>query len=243
MTRSTRRTSSRRKRDVYDFLRKQHRDCLAKERQALMSVDPVLWYLRRAPYPLDADTAAAFRGAVSRFVLSNRQLRFDVEEWVLPDFDKEWMKLHSDDYDTPRTLSMATSEDCHQLVFCCDEAPPLGHFANDFVERCDEAVETIFGLARETEGLASTCVSTPYLPFGHRRHYLPLIDHVWIDLRFLELVEACAFLHEKGFARLPAIDPHPLAWHRFFPPQRPVGAGRGLILVHSSKLNPRHKRT
>jgi hypothetical protein len=58
----------------------------------------------------------------------------------------------------------------------------------------------------------------PFLPLGKLpMSRVPLVEHTWIDLSILELCEACANLQEKELSRLPALDFHDLAWHRFFP--------------------------
>jgi hypothetical protein len=58
----------------------------------------------------------------------------------------------------------------------------------------------------------------PYLPLGGNwLSYVPLVDGHWVDRRVVELCEASAFLKERGFTRVPSLDGHSLAWHRFFP--------------------------
>src|SRR5262249_40374925 len=46
-----------------------------------------------------------------------------------------------------------------------------------------------------------------------------LVDGAWIDRYVVELAEWSATLLQDGFQRLPAIDEHPLAWDRFYPPE------------------------
>ena len=54
-------------------------------------------------------------------------------------------------------------------------------------------------------------------PFGRNTvRKIPLVDDNWVDQQLLDLVVFCQILYEQGFACLPAIDPHPVAFERVF---------------------------
>jgi hypothetical protein len=91
----------------------------------------------------------------------------------------------------------------------------------EFLLGCDILRSMIESLEQEGAIRSGTFLQMPYLPLGQLEvSRVPLLDGTWIDRSVIEVCEACALLHDQGFTRLPALDTHPLAWHRFYPPGR-----------------------
>src|SRR5262245_42531536 len=82
MPRTPHRSVSRRLLDVYDFLHAPHRRYLSREYDVMMKAREAFWHSGRAPYPLDADTAAIVEGIASSYVVCWAVVDRSVEEWV-----------------------------------------------------------------------------------------------------------------------------------------------------------------
>jgi hypothetical protein len=100
-----------------------------------------------------------------------------------------------------------------------DDKEELWCWGEQFLDGYDILRSMIDGLELAGAIRSGTFVQLPYLPLGHLAVCrVPLLQSAWIDRSVIELCEACALLHDKKFTRLPALDPHVLAWHRFYPP-------------------------
>jgi hypothetical protein len=106
----------------------------------------------------------------------------------------------------------------YRMGEACEEDDEVQHRGKAFVEGCETLLSKLRVLPRDTPVRSGTFVHMPYLPLGRfRMCRVPLVDGTWIDRTVIELCEACAHLHDKGFSRLPPRDYHHLAWHRFYP--------------------------
>jgi hypothetical protein len=235
MTHAHRRGCGSQKQDVYDFLRKQHLDYLAREYKRRETLIPVEWYASRVPYPLDRETADAVRDFVSHFVLPAGLLEWAVEQWVYPRFHVEAIDDLTQLFGLTRGQAARQIPTLEMLRHWRTSDPPdqvVSYLVYEFAEQCDVHQSVIMAQAESISGLAGSFLIMPFLPLGtFWLSRVPLVNHLWIDAHLLSLAEACARLHANRYTRLPASDFHPLAWHRFYRPgtrwtdPRPAPAG------------------
>jgi len=206
-----------------DFLRAEHRDFLEKESNRLNKALPPLWYISQFPYPLDRETADAVDSLMEQFVLPWGLVEWYIEEWSYPEFQRQGVEfreaLHPSDFaDRPGEIPELASlrdlrgTDIGQRV--------LGAWADDFAEACDMNSFVIReGFFLDYPVLKGCYLLLPYLPLGEDwLSYIPLVDQRWIDRRLVELCETTAILHQRGYTRMPPLDAHSMAWHRFYCP-------------------------
>jgi hypothetical protein len=189
----------------------------------MMKAREVFWCWGRAPYPLDADTAAVVEGIASSYVVCWAVVDLSVEEWVYERLKSEAAE------ETTALVAPLQSEALPPLPsleelrayrdgrdWCGEE---LWYHGEAVVDGCEVLCEMLKVLPLDTPVQAGTFVRMPYLPLGESAlSRVPLVEGAWIDRSVLELCEACALLYEGGFTRLPAMDFHNLAWHRFYRP-------------------------
>jgi hypothetical protein len=214
---------------VYDQLTPRQDERLAQEDALPDDVRDIATRLARVPYPLGRETAAAVLAAAGRFVLPWEMMRAHaITGWVVQEY-AERFDVHVSDWDWVRSQAGA------DVARVRDSFPDDGSFrqfldGTDFnyglacvrdadVEAKVAGVEAeLWDFAGRAEVEFGRCVRLECVPFENwLLKYVPLIEGDWIDFHFLELPEWCALLTERGCARLPAWDPHPLAWERFFP--------------------------
>lgn len=201
---------------LWDLLHKYHRDYLQRESDLRQLARESFWHFHEVPYPLDRSTAICIAKLVQDYVVSWDRLSVRIEEWV-------YASLSNDSVKATRYFSLEESRfwDLEALraygrgePYC----PDYWSRGEDFVDACDVLRCILDVWPLETSVRTGTFVRMPYFPLGDEElSCVPLLEDLWIDFTVLELCEACAALHKAGFARLPAFDPHPTAWHRFFP--------------------------
>jgi hypothetical protein len=222
-----------------DFLRPRQREYLDEEYDVLGDARFPLWHLSQSRYPLDAETAAAVGGITTDFVLPWRLVELRIQEWAYPGFHQNALAyragLSECGLDVPGVPCLealqgfrGTDKDRKLLR--------LWDWPEEFAEECQGLSQMIRdGLLLDHPELAGRYVVLPHLPLGSQwLGYVPLVGGCWIDLRTVELCEASASLQKKGFTRLPSLDRHSLAWHRFYAPhtrwQDPIEAPRERFL-------------
>ncbi len=212
------------RRSLDDCLRKQQRDYAWREFLRLQPTSgKMLWGLRLAPYPLDADTAAAVRFLAENQVLPWGALEPIIQEWAYHGFFEKAVASEVCFNRTPRAQAEAAIPDLETLRGYIEgwiPQPSGEQRADDFEDECDIVRSMIReGLLADVPALAGRFVYMPSLPLGAPwLSRVPLLDGTWIDRRVVELSEASAHLEGRGYTRLPAVDRHSLAWHRFYPP-------------------------
>jgi hypothetical protein len=209
-------------RDVYDLLRKTHLAFLGGEHDAFREIREPYWHLRRAPYPLDAETAAAVRWIVDGFVAPWELVGMAVEGWVYPQFRADAVECATRFDRMPPAAAERSIPDLETLrAWESGDVPDrlVGIWGEEFISAREAHEGVIRAHVAATPDLAGTFVEIPYMPLGESRlGRVPLVGGEWVDRRVVALWEACASLHARGWTRLPALDPHPIAWHRVFPP-------------------------
>lgn len=211
------------RRSLHDYLHKPQRQYLAREFAVAQQVGAARWFWRLAPYPFEVDTAAAIRGILDDQVLPWSVLQDYIEEWAYPTFFKSAIEIEIAFNRRTREEAASVIPDLETLRSFFEGTVPenlVGSWAEDFAEECELLLNVIKdGILVDEPSLAGRFIHLPFLPLGQSwLSRVPLRDGVWIDRKLLELCEASAVLAGRGYTRLPAIDPHSLAWHRFYPP-------------------------
>jgi hypothetical protein len=211
------------RRSLDDYLHKPQHDYLVREFHIGQQFRAVRWYFRLAPYPVDHDTAAAIQAIIANQVLPWGAFEEFIEEWAYPVFFENAAETEIKLNQRSREEAVAAVPDLETLRgFFWGSVPEnlVGPWAEPFANECEVLLSVIKeGLLCDEPSLAGKFVYMPFLPLGQSwLGRVPLLDRVWIDRTVVELSEASALLAEEGYSRLPAADPHSLAWHRFFPP-------------------------
>jgi hypothetical protein len=193
---------------------------LAKEHLLWKFMPGVFDQLRVIPYPLDPGTAALIDYLSAEYVLPWPVAEVDFARWVYPSFREAAIQVEVDFNGVPRSeleLRFGRPELVEELGIqpVVDALP--GDWPAQFAEECEQHRQAIEASVEGT-ALLRESVRMPYLPLGGTLlSFLPLKDGNLIDTEALALCEACAGLSRDGYVRLGAGDPHPLAWHRFYP--------------------------
>lgn len=203
-----------------DLLRAEKRRFLEKEFDDLGMAMRPLWYLSQVAFPLDADTAGAVQSLIDHFVLSWGLVESYIQEWAYPKFREDALAFSeaASDGRPPvpelETLRAFQGDKWGRRFLRLDTRP------EEFEEVCLDTADLIQnGFFLDHPSLEGRYLRLPYVPLGDDRlSDIPLIDGCWLDQRLIELCETAAHLHQEGFTRVPPIDRHRVAWHRFFPP-------------------------
>jgi hypothetical protein len=192
------------------------------------------------PYPVDRETAAALRQMGRDFVVPWDLLDRYVQRWAYPEF-RRLEEACADVDDGGPVPDLETLRASLDTTVPLDDGGPVPdletllasldtpvtpreravYYRDEFVEACAEALDLLReGVVVDHPGLEGSYLQLPYLPLGDNQWWwwlIPLVDGSWIDRRLVELCEVTARLGGRGFIRVPPLDPHLLAWHRFFP--------------------------
>jgi hypothetical protein len=179
-----------------------------------MKARETFWYLGHIPYPFDRDTASAIEEIAAHYIIPWGYVDYSIEEWV---YDE--LQSHEVEKAMPPLPALAELRAYRQKQEQLAVDDHLYVRGEEFVDACDILRSMIEVLPLDTPVRRGTFVQLPYLPLGRvNLSRVPLIDGQWIDRSVIELCEACAYLHDEGFTRMPPLDYHRLAWHRFYPP-------------------------
>ena len=207
-------------RDEVDAMNYELRARLTREYHATWRVPGMMTLLRRTPYPMDQETAAGVAALHSDEVISWDDLRVGYAvEWVrdgyLRDGYARGPSLEELEYWTEGSdLSVGEEPTIESLELEIGSTYGIADVGKkEFEAACDELLD----LLRDHPAAASAVVLS--LPFGGSRPVtVPLVDGVWVSRWALELHEQRSLLVSRGYTLLPALDRHPLAPHRVYPP-------------------------
>jgi hypothetical protein len=188
-------------------------------------MDCAIAQVSRVPYPIDRDTALALDAASKHAVMTRSELERFCEDQVREKFVDEgsieipqW-PIIVDPFDLH--LEFETNETYEAYVSGTDYHHGLTDVHDRVFEQAyDHALDDIRGWIKSGElkrGGILRLVSVPFSDVSLK--YVPVIAGRWIDRHFIYLAEWCTHLLDRGFTRLPALDDHPLAFDRFFPPR------------------------
>lgn len=221
--------------DLHSSLGEPERAHLTREFHLTRRLTDSLALLRATPYPLDTETAGAVAAAAQRHVLPwptvrDRHLVAWVGERMVADGEAGYAPRPGDD----PADSFPDPSERREFERRADFTHGLTHVRDAEVEEeCDALRRVIEALASEERGLAGVALPLA-LPLGPPSLGLvPLVEGEWVDRHTIALAEWMAALTAAGYTRLPAFDPHRLAWHRVYPPRtdwtRPVEAADGEV--------------
>jgi hypothetical protein len=181
----------------------------------------------RTPYPLDRETAAALRAAGGQFVLPwDIIISHGITRWVVRAYEELG---HAP---APGWVRDGQGADLDYVRACFPDEGSFRDFmaGEDFTHglagvrdaeleaKAEEVEDGMDGLVDAGEVQGGHCVRLECVPLDDwLLKFVPLVEGKWVDGHWLVLIETCALLTERGYERLPAADPHPLAWERFYP--------------------------
>jgi hypothetical protein len=213
---------------VYDQLTRPQEKRLRQEAALPGDVLDAVACWARVPYPLDRETAAALRAAGGQFVLPwGTIISHGITRWVVRAYEE---RGH------PPVSGWVRDGQGADLGYVRDCFPDEGSFRDfmageDFTyglagvrdaeleAKAEEVEAEMDALVDGGEVQGGHCVRLECVPFDNwLLKFVPLVGGKWVDRYWLERAEMCALLTERGYERLPAADPHPLAWERFYPP-------------------------
>jgi hypothetical protein len=213
---------------VYDQLTPPQEERLRQEGALPGGVLEAVACWARTPYPLDREAAAALRAAGGQFVLPWEIIRsHGITRWVVRAYEEQgyapvsgWVRDgEGADLDYARSCFpdeasfedfMAGEDFTHGLAGVRDA---------ELEAKAEELEDEMDGLVDGGEVQGGYCVRLECVPFDNwLLKFVPLVGGKWVDRYWVELAEWCALLTGRGYERLPAADPHALAWERFYPP-------------------------
>jgi hypothetical protein len=213
---------------VYDQLTRPQEEWLRQEGALPGGVLDVVGCWARVPYPLDREAAAALRVAGGQFVLPwNMVISDGITRWVVRAYEDRGVAPVSG------WVRDGEGADLDYVRDCFPDEASFGDFmaGEDFTyglagvrdaemeAKVEEVEDEMDGLVDGGEVQGGHCVRLECIPFDNwLLKFVPLVGGKWVDRYWLELAEMCALLTERGYERLPAADPHPLAWERFYGP-------------------------
>lgn len=210
--------------DLYESLSEPQRRFLGREFKLVRRVPASLAFLRSVPYPLGQDTADAIAALVRNYVYPWPDLR---ARYLLP-----WVcdRLAGEEGvaslmhlvgrpEVEIAAQFADPEEYREYREGTDFSYSLTGVRDAEVEDECASLRQLLEAAAEG-GLFRLGLSVPLpVPLGPPSlTRVPLVDGEWIDRHLVGLVEWFAELVAAGYRRMPALDPHPLAWHRLYPP-------------------------
>ncbi|VTT98781.1 Uncharacterized protein OS=Anaerobaculum mobile (strain ATCC BAA-54 / DSM 13181 / NGA) GN=Anamo_1175 PE=4 SV=1 [Gemmataceae bacterium] len=209
--------------ELYEELTELERRFLSREFKLARRVPASLAFLRSMPYPLGRDTAAAVAALVRNYVYpwSDVRSRY-LLSWVcdrLTGEDGICALTAFAEHPEEIAALFGTPEEFREYEEGTDFTYGLAGIRDAEVDEECDSLQRVLEAATE-DGLFRLGLSVPLpLPLGPPSlTRVPLLDGHWIDRHLVELAEWCAELGAAGYCRMPALDPHPLAWYRFYPP-------------------------
>jgi hypothetical protein len=114
--------------------------------------------------------------------------------------------------------AFANASDYEDFVAGADFKKGVAMRDAEFEQAVSDLERVIKDMPRRTSLQVGEGVWMPLPIGGLEMSRVPLRERAWLNRHVVELCEWASVLAEQGFAELPALDPHPLAWHRFYPP-------------------------
>ena len=179
------------------------------------------------PYPLDAETAAAFEAAKQHHVMTWEMLEEsgDIGQWVTESFLPEGKTALPDgaygltSQTTTFYSKVPTQDEVRELFEDVEEFRKFldgGDYSYGLADVPDAEYDAPYeAIGSALKGVAQQgfVVELQAVPHQFLRE-APLVDRDWIDRYILEPAEWGARLVEKGFLTEERDDNHPLAWQR-----------------------------
>jgi hypothetical protein len=194
---------------------------LKYEQRLLRRVPEYTNQLRYSLYPLDRLTAPAVFEIASSYVMPWQDMTGEhLYSWLWQTFLGTHESIGRYDPKQPDEFryAFANASDYEDFVAGVDFQNGVAMRDADFNQAVSDLRRVIKDMPRRTSLKVGACVWMP-LPIGKwELNRVPLLERVWLNRHVVELCEWAAVLTEQGFAELDALDPHPLAWHRFYPP-------------------------
>jgi hypothetical protein len=238
--------------ELYEGLTDHERRHLSREFVLTRRIPAGLALLRAVPYPLGNDTAAAVTEISRRYVYPWPDFR---ARYLLP-----WACDRLAGEEGVTRLPLFGERSGEEVVGLFPDPDDFRDFndGTDYTyglagrrdaevdEECDALQELVRAAAADE--LFDLGVSVPLpLPLGTASlTRIPLGEGQWLHRHVVELAEYCAELTAAGYRRLPALDPHRLAWHRVYPPdtdwRNPREADPGAVAELRQRASARLRR-
>jgi hypothetical protein len=163
---------------LWNELGKKQMDYLRREHDLIRPVGKALWQLRLAPYPLDAETAAAINWIMEAYVASWPIFELSVEEWAYAPFFENAVRFEMEINMRGRAKAESMIPDSETLREFLDGVIPeslVGEWGQDFAEECDNFMSAVReGFIHDEPSLLGHFIRLPHLKTAQ---HLSLVPH------------------------------------------------------------------